>query len=181
MHQTRPRSIMTSLPRGCYAPVAQWIEYRPPKPGAGVRVSPGVPSSSRRVDPIPSASLQSSFRSLGSLSFGQTIGQNAVKHSPAEQFYHFLHDAKGGFPEDLSVAASVIERPQRSVKIQPLAPRLTGLGTQRYVTGRFRLHPASVAGNRPTPSGRTATIALKLSELWQQARETGHALYRPRI
>ena len=26
-----------------YAPVAQWIEHRPPEPGAGVRVSPGVP------------------------------------------------------------------------------------------------------------------------------------------
>jgi hypothetical protein len=26
-----------------HAPVAQWIEYRPPKPVAGVRVSPGAP------------------------------------------------------------------------------------------------------------------------------------------
>ena len=35
-----------------YAPVAQWIERRPPEPGAGVRVSPGVPHIEVFIQPV---------------------------------------------------------------------------------------------------------------------------------
>src|SRR6185312_14562004 len=40
----RPRVLHCFCARSALAPIAQWIEHRPPEPGAGVRVALGAPS-----------------------------------------------------------------------------------------------------------------------------------------
>ena len=35
--------VVPGIVRNLPAPVAQWIEHRPPEPGAGVRIASGVP------------------------------------------------------------------------------------------------------------------------------------------